>query len=127
MHILGGKANISGQSWPQFALFLDFYIHLQVSQHRISKSFFCPPTVAFGYKRRTRTHIKKLGHTFQAPVCPGHVQIFEPFDWLKGYKIAFSYLYRMDFASPKKNGFYHKALKSIHRDHKNHTNPDQAI
>ena len=36
MHILGGKSNFSGQSWPQFALFLDFYIRLQVSQYTIS-------------------------------------------------------------------------------------------
>ena len=36
MHILGGKSNVSGQSWPQFALFLDFCIRLQVSQYKIS-------------------------------------------------------------------------------------------
>ena len=35
-HAHTGQSNISGQSWPQFALFLDFYIRLQVSQHKIS-------------------------------------------------------------------------------------------
>ena len=42
-------------------------------------------------------HIQKMLDTLSKPqVCPGHLQIFEAFDWLKGYKIAFSYLHLVD-------------------------------
>ena len=42
-------------------------------------------------------HIRKIWDTLsKLQVCPGHVQIFEPFDWLRGYKIAFSHLYLVD-------------------------------
>ena len=43
-------------------------------------------------------HIRKIWDTLsKLQVCLGHVQVFEPFDWLKGYKIAVSYLYLVDF------------------------------
>ena len=54
-------------------------------------------------------HIQKIWDTLsKLQVCPGHAQIFEPFDWLKGYKIAFSVPH--GFVSPEKNGFSVKVL-----------------
>ena len=48
-------------------------------------------------------HIQRIWDILSKPhVCPGHVQIFEPFDWLKGYKIAFSYLYLVDLSVLRK-------------------------
>ena len=43
-------------------------------------------------------HIRRFWDTLsKLQVSRGRVQIFEPFDWFKGYKIAFSYLYLVDF------------------------------
>ena len=51
-------------------------------------------------------HIRKIWDKLsKLQVCPGHVQIFEPFDWLKGYKIAFFVPIPCEFVSPEKMDF----------------------
>ena len=73
-------------------------------------------------------HMQRIWETCsKLQVRPGHVQTFEPCDWLEGYKIAFSYLHLVDLQDLRKRDFTYRQWQSTHQDLKNHTNPDQAI
>ena len=77
---------------------------------KISKWFFCPPTVVFGYKRRTRTHTKDLGHTFRAPSLSWPCANFWAIRLARRVQNSFFVPVPHGFVSPEKNGFSVKVL-----------------
>ena len=92
--------------------------------YMLSKSsnwFFCPPTVVFGHKRRTRTHTKNLGHTFQAPSLSWPSANFRAIRLAHRVQNSFFVPVPLGFLSPEKKGFYYSAVvKYTSGPHKPH-------
>ena len=111
----------AGSADPKLPNFVSDFLNSSSSWNytlsKIGKQFFHPPAAVFGYKRRTRAN-KKFWDTLWLPnICPGPVQIFEPFDWFLGYKIAFSYLYVEELRVRRKRDFTYRTCDDTHRDH----------
>ena len=81
----------------------------------------------FGYERRTRAHTKILRHAFQASSLPCRAQIFEPFNWFKGYKIAYLYLHLVDFLILGKRTLLIAIICKHRNERSNKDDPGKAI
>ena len=86
--------------------FFKFLLTLKPYAVKNCNRFFCPPTVVFGYKRRTTTHTKNLGHTFQAPSLSLLCANFLAIRLAKRVQNSFFVPVPRGFASPEKNGVY---------------------
>ena len=68
--------------------------------------FFCPPTVVFGYKRRTRTHTKNLEQPFKAPSPSWPYVNFRAIRLAPRVQSGFFVPVPRGFVSLEKNGIY---------------------